>query len=218
MRCMEQAPQSLLVGQAGVWRVASMLALRGTNPHFPGVDHGYDLVTDRGCRIQVKAASLRKNSAYPDGAYWFKFWQATILSGMSNVRERGAKDYSECSDVVVLWGIDEDRFWLLPSSVLAKTQCLTVGPKGFYQRDEFAEAKKLRAEGLSQQEIGDRLGISQAAVSYQLRGGRKTLPTETMSAKARANENRWEIITDFVSTVGWRRVSPLQSGVEPDGG
>lgn len=195
---MNEAPQCLLVGQAGVWRVAAQLALLGVNPAFPGVDHGYDLSAEGVCRIQVKSAKLRANSVYPKGAYWFKFWQANTLSGSTNIKRRGARDYSKCSDIVVLWGRDEDRFWVFPSKMLSQTQCLTVGPKGFYQRDEFSEAKKLAAEGLTQQEIGERLGITQAAVSYQLRGGRSRKPAQTLSAKAREHEGRWDLIVDMV--------------------
>ena len=191
---------SLLVGQAGVWRVASELAIRGVLPMTPGVDIGADLYAMNGCRIQVKTAKLRKNSAYPDGAYWFKFWQSNVLTGSSGIKKRGARDYSLCTDVMVLWGRDEDRFWVLPSTLVASTQCLTLGPKGFYRRDEFAEAKALKAEGLTQEEIGQRLGITQAAVSYQLRGGRSKRPKETMAARARQHEDRWDLILDFGRT------------------
>ncbi len=198
---MKEPPQSVLLGQAGVWRVASKLAVLGINPLFPGIDHGYDLSTESGCRIQVKTTGLRKNRVYPEGAYWFKFWQSNILGSANTIRKRGARDYSLCSDMMVLWGRDEDRFWIFPSPVLATTQCLTVGPKGFYQRYEFAEAKRLSADGLSQQEIADKLGISQPGVSYQLRGGRAKQPAETMSAKARRYyEDRWCLVIDFGKT------------------
>ena len=205
---MKQAPQNLLVGQAGVWRVAAELARRGVNPLFPGVDHGYDLSTDGHCRIQVKSAGLRKNRSTPKGAYWFKFWQSSIVSGRNNIRHRGARDYSLCADVVVLWGMTEDRFWVLPTTAISTTQCLLLGPSGFYQRAQFHEARRLRAEGLSQQEIADKLGITQAAVSYQLRGGRSKLPKETMTTKARQHEDRWDLIVEFGKD---------PAGVEPAG-
>lgn len=205
---MDEPHSSLLIGQAGVWRVASELAVRGCVPLFPGIDVGADLHTTNNCRVQVKTAKLRINSVYPKGAYWFKFWQSSILSGNNTIRKRGARNYSLCADVVVLWGRDEDRFWIFPSQILAATQCLTVGPKGFYQRDDFTEAKRLRAEGLSQQEIGDRLGITQAAVSYQLRGGRTKQPKETLSSKARQYEDRWDLIVAFGQD---------PAGVEPAG-
>lgn len=167
---------------------------------LPGVDIGADLYAVNGCRIQVKTAKLRKNSAYPEGAYWFKFWQSNVLAGNNTIRKRGARDYSLCTDMMVLWGRDEDRFWVFPSALIASTQCLTLGPKGFYQREEFSEAKRLREQGLTQQEIGAQLGISQAAVSYQLRGGRTKQPTQTTAAKARSFEGRWDLIVDFGKT------------------
>lgn len=194
---MNDAHLNLFVGQAAVHRVVSELLLRGTAATIPVVDVGVDLHTVEGCRIQVKTVKLRKNSATPKGAYWFKFWQSPVLSGAKNIKLRGARDYSKCCDMMVLWGRDEDRFWIIPTALLGSTQCLLLGPKGFYQRAEFDESTRLKAEGLTQQEIADRLGITQAAVSYQLRGGRSKRPEETMSSKARAYEGRWDLIVDF---------------------
>lgn len=132
-----QPHRTHLVGQAGVWQVASQLALRGLNPHFPGVDFGYDLMVENGIRIQVKAASLRHNArVYPEGAYWFKFWQSNILSGNNNVRIRGARDYSKVSDFLVLWGVTENRFWIVPSSLLAQTQSVVIPASVIHMKSE----------------------------------------------------------------------------------
>ncbi len=194
--------QCLLTGQAGVWQVASQLALRGLNPYFPGVDLGCDLLVEGRIRLQVKAASLRKHArVYPDGAYHFKFWQAAIVTGAKNIRRRGQRDYSAVADFIVLWGVDENRFWIVPASLLARTSGLVVGPRGFYQRQDFAEAKTLRAAGLSQQEIATRLGISQVAVSYQLRGGRVKQPKQTVAAQVRGLEDRWDLIPGALGLV-----------------
>lgn len=194
--------QNLLTGQAGVWQVASQLALRGLNPYFPGVDLGCDLLAEGRIRLQVKAASLRKHvKVYPDGAYWFKFWQSAIATGENNVRRRGQRDYSACVDFLILWGVNENRFWIVPAPLVAKSSGVIVGPSGFYQRQDFTEARALRATGLSQQEIADRLGISQVAVSYQLRGGCTTQPKRTIAAQVRELENRWDLITGALATL-----------------
>lgn len=149
-----------------MWQVASQLALRGLNPHFPGVDFGYDLMVENGVRIQVKASSLRHNArVYPDGAYWFKFWQSKILSGNNNVRVRGARDYSKVSDFLVLWGVTENRFWIVPSSLLASTQSAVIPARVIQMKSERLEtvaAKIRRLEGdweqiislVSQKEFG----------------------------------------------------------------
>lgn len=195
---MDDGHRNLLIGQAGVWRVASEIATRGVVPMFPGIDVGADLHTTTGCRIQVKTTKMRKHErVYPEGAYWFKFSQAPIVTGGNNIRRRGQRDYSKCSDVMVLWGRDEDRFWILPSALVATTQCLILGPKGFYKRSEFTEAAALKEQGLKQREIGELLGISQAAVSYQLRGGREKMPRRTVAAQAREYEGRWDLILNF---------------------
>lgn len=207
---------TLLTGQAGVWQVASQLALRGLHPHFPGVDFGYDLLVDRGIRIQVKSARLRKQrTVYPDGAYWFKFWRTPVATRTA-VRFRGAYDYSKVSDFVILWGIDEHRFWVVPSLLLAKTQCFIVGPQGFYKRQEFVQTKNLAAMGLSTPEIAARLGLTRQAVHYHLRGGRKRLPKRTVSAQVRECEDRWDLITGAVATLSEATLAVEDVPKQPD--
>ncbi len=194
--------QNLLTGQAGVWQVASQLALRGLNPYFPGVDLGCDLLAEGRVRLQVKAASLRTHTrVYPDGAYYFKFWQSSIVTGARNIRRRGQRDYTNCADFMMLWGVNENRFWVVPTALVARTSGLVLGPRGFHQRQDFVDARALRATGLTQQEIGNRLGISQVAVSYQLRGGRTRLPRQTVGAQVRQLEDRWDLIIGALATL-----------------
>lgn len=194
---------SIVIGQAAVHRVVSELLFRAVPVSLPCVDdRGVDVYAGP-VRIQVKAAHLRYNSAYPQGAYWFKLIHGPVVTGNNNIRHRGPRQFSNQCDFVVLMGIDEQRFWVVPAHVLDSVTVvsLALGPQGFYKRSEFAEAKSLRDQGLTQQEIADRLGISQVAVSYQLRGGRKTLPKKTKSGLVREHEGRWELITDALATL-----------------
>src|SRR6266446_8977274 len=95
-----EAPMNMLQGQAGVWRVSSELALRGLNPHFPGVDHGYDLTVGGGLRLQVKSAHLSFRKPYPQGAYWFKLGHGPVVSGYNTIKRRGARIFSEKCEFV----------------------------------------------------------------------------------------------------------------------
>jgi len=121
---MKQVPQNLLQGQAGVYRIASLLCMRGLNPYFPAVDVGADLIVDS-CKIQVKCAHLRLNSVYPNGAYWFKLSFPTVKQGKRVWKNRA---FSDSCDFVVFWGIEHDKFWIVPSSKLDTKQCLTLCP------------------------------------------------------------------------------------------
>src|SRR5437867_747185 len=125
-----KAPQNLLQGQAGVYQVASQLCLRGYNPMFPCVDHGADLVLEGGVRLQVKAGKLRYSKVYPQGAYWFHIERSRLI----NRRQIGVKidDWTVICDFAVFWGIDENRFWIVPAPELNGHVCLVLGPKLAY--------------------------------------------------------------------------------------
>ena len=190
-------------GQAAVLRVASELLFRGVRVALPCVDdHGVDLYAGS-VRVQVKSAYLRFNKQYPQGAYWVKLTHGAIVTGNNTIKKRGGRQFSHQCDFVVFMGVDQQRFWIVPAAMLDRSTLVTLslGPEGFYKREAFDAAKQLRAQGLTQQEIGDRLGISQVAVSYQLRGGRETLPKRTMSGQVRELENRWDLITGALATL-----------------
>ena len=212
---MRTAPQSSLTGQAGVWAVAAQLAVRGLNPHFPGVDYGYDLMVDGGIRIQVKAARKRcSNSGYPLGAYWFKLWNQSVALSNKAIRKGSPRDYSGVADFIVFWGIDENRFWIVPAALVSKTCGIIVGPDGFYKRSDFAETKALVAAGLSVKDIAERLGLTPQAVAYQIRGGRTRRPRTTVVAQVRELEGRWDLITGALAML--RSAETVTSSHQPD--
>jgi|SRR5262245_23835529 len=188
-----------LQGQAGVWRVASELALRGFHPHFPGVDFGYDILLDHGIRVQVKCAHLRvTGSVYSgQGAYWFKFWKQPILSATNVIRHRRTRVFSETSDFVVLWGIEQNRFWIVPSPFVDNKQLVVVGPDVWYRGIDLAEVDRLVSEGLPYEEIARRVGVSYATISRRCSGQFRE-PKLTVSSQVRACENKWDLIAAAV--------------------
>jgi hypothetical protein len=107
-----------LVGQAGVFAVASKLALHGHNVLFPAVDEGYDLMLSNGLRIQVKSCRLMflSRKKYQAGLYSFSLRRKMYDPTGQNRLSRMMKPYSEVADFFVLWGVEEDRFWILPTS------------------------------------------------------------------------------------------------------
>lgn len=108
-----------LIGQAGVWAVASQLALRGHNCLFPAVDNGYDLMLANGLKIQVKTRYLtdRDYKAYPHGMYCFDLRRPIWDKTEGRVSPTNYRSYKDVCDFFVLWGVDENRFWIIPSSI-----------------------------------------------------------------------------------------------------
>lgn len=114
-----------LQGVAAVWQVASQLALRGHNVLFPGLDEGYDLKLESGIRLQIKSATITyKNDGYQrSGAYGFGIrrgaWDRKAKA-YNRSKHEGFRPYSEVADYFVLWGVDENRFFILPTTHKAK--------------------------------------------------------------------------------------------------
>lgn len=123
---MTDRPSTFHIGQAGVYRVAAELLLRGVSVYFPALDRvGVDLVTEHGIRLQVKSARLRvraKLSTRP--AYYLHLGWAQ--QGAEHKPVRRARLYSEEVNYFVIWGIDEDRFWIVPAHVFDGRYCLML--------------------------------------------------------------------------------------------
>lgn len=180
-----------LQGQAGVWAVASQLALRGHVPLFPGVDYGYDIKLENGLRIQVKSARLRhSHPAYPTGVYCFD-WRNYQWHSMSK-RHRAAKDYSVVADFFACWGVDENRFWIFP--------CTNVQRAVWFPKEKNSpwvdreEVSKLRSEGMTYQSIADKFGVSYTAIRNAALRLSEFENSETSSRRLREYENRWDLL------------------------
>ncbi len=118
-----------------MYAVASHLCLRGYIPLEPSVDFGVDLMLDNGLRLQVKVAHL----TYPDrmpkqkgnfgirggsilggyrgGAYGFNLRRGVWDRSSNRWKRNESGTYHGVADFFVLWGIDENRFWIVPTSV-----------------------------------------------------------------------------------------------------
>jgi hypothetical protein len=121
---------STMQGQAAVYRVASELMFREIPVALPVADdRGVDIIALPSIRIQVKSAYLRHHHrVYPQGAYWFKFVQGPIVSGNHTIKKRGPRQFSAQCDFVVLMGIDQGRFWIVPAHILDGKSLCVVGP------------------------------------------------------------------------------------------
>ena len=181
--------EHLKIGQAGVLRVASELLLREIVPGFPCVDdHGVDIYTDKGLRIQVKSARLHTRKIWQtiQSGYFFSLGWETRSARKQHGRR--AKKYSEQCDYVVFYGVDESRFWIVPSFLVDNFQCLRLGPKPKPDSDTI---RNLVSQGKSFREVGKELGIDHHTVSRKMKadllvGGR--------AQAVRLCEGRWEFL------------------------
>lgn len=116
------------LGQAGVYRVASELSLRQISVYFPSVDVGVDLITSTGKRLQVKTATIRNRVSQPHlglGYYLSFGWEQ---HGNKQRAVRRGRTYSSEVDLFVIWGVDEDRFWICPASIFDGGQGMLLRP------------------------------------------------------------------------------------------
>ena len=185
---------SHLQGVAGEYRVAAELALRGIMPNFPGRDFGYDLMIEGGVRVQVKSAKMRRDKNYPLGAYWFRFRKSTGM-GHGITRSVGGRKFSEECDFVVLWGIETNRFWIVPAEKLDGVQCLVLGQLGPTQAPvDFNKINDLRWEGNNIHEIAKELDVHIETVRNYFNRKTGVKNNERMSKHVRQYENRWDLL------------------------
>lgn len=192
-----------LQGQAGVFRVASELLLRGFNPQFPAVDCGADLVVDGGIRLQVKSGHLRYNSnIYPQGAYWFKLTKGPTVHGNHGIRPRTPRVFSVESDFVIFWGIEQHRFWVVPSALLDDKSLIVLGPEIGWAEVNMDEAQELRNQGKTIREIAQHFDVNEKTIARRLEG-KYVQPADSraLTYKVRECEGRWDAIRACVDTL-----------------
>lgn len=199
----ETGSSSRYVGRAGEHAVASQLFLRGVNVFFPAIDSGVDLWCDNGCRIQVKTSHLcafdSHRKTYPEGIYQFYFPAfKSVAMNSTNSRRATRKGVDEYADVVVCWGVEQNRYWVIPATTLKRTQMLRLGPSNsrLFEKD-LPEMKAMVEMGMSQVEIGKYFGIKQSSVGKRLQKDGTRRHQAAIRDAARQFENAWSVITEF---------------------
>lgn len=169
----DKAHRSMLQGQAGVYAVASQLILRDHTPMFPAVDVGADIILSNGLRIQVKSARLTSGKYhgnggnYKSGAYGFCVRRGEYRNNRWTAKSKTG--YAGVADFFVLWGINENRFWIVPTSITNRTIW-------FGRRDEqnvsnnFSYTNKLKEDRIAQYENRWDLLDMNAAVETLIEG------------------------------------------------
>jgi hypothetical protein len=132
---------SRLVGKAGEYAVAVQLLLRDILPLWPSVDLGYDLETDGHCRLQVRCSHL---SSYDGREACYNF----LLKKTKPIPKTNTqaimvpcRAFAEVCDFVVFWGIEQNRFWIVPSAVCDELKGIRLGANGIKPHCDSLVAK-----------------------------------------------------------------------------
>ncbi len=192
-------------GQAGVLRVASELILRGHLPFFPAYDgKGVDIIVDGTVRIQVKTTLRETEEKKYSGRTWaaghvmFSLSKTQYAKGRLKTVSRQFVD--EC-DLLILWAIEPDRFWIVPSHVVNGRHSFNIGPVQRMQEFDTEKAKTLRDQGWTFRAIGELLGVSQDTVKQRFYRSPNDMKRKrfTPSIEFRKCEGRWDLIDEYVN-------------------
>jgi hypothetical protein len=196
----KQAREPAKIGKAGEHLVAAELLIRGISVCWPNVDEGFDLLTSKGCRIQVKTARVRNIPAWSlEPVYSFHFKQRKFNAFSSGrITERPRKTFVENCDVVVLVGLEARRFWVVPPTSIDGVHCAYMGPttvRGFEK--DIPDMLEMVRLGFTQKEIGQYYGINQASVFERLAKAGVPKAEKKYIGTLRSYENRWDLILNF---------------------
>lgn len=179
--------------------MASQLLMRDVMVHFPAVDVGVDLIAGGRLRLQVKTS--RKHT-YRCGGYVFTLSKRVpkILYDRYDLRMPNW----EHVDYLVCCGIDDMRFWVIPSAALLsfpKVQTLILGT-GHHKYVDHDRMESLLKSGLSTRVVAKEMGVSEICVHEHRRG---KIPSgkylNSLSVDADRYEGHWDGILRDLSLV-----------------
>lgn len=197
----ETSKNAYFIGKAGEYATAAQLLIKQCPICWPAVDEGFDLLTNNGCRIQVRTTHILSPKHQSAGSYWFSFAKIRHINTLSTgvTKRIKKKKMSAVCDIVVCYGIEQNRFWIIPSVLCDKAQALVLGvdnKRRFY--GSIQPMRDMKVLGYSVSEIARKYNMNRAGVHRLLKSD-KTEQKETLFNKARAYENRWDLILDFGS-------------------
>lgn len=197
---MRKAEQASYTGKAGEYIVAGQLMLRGEKILWPSVDVGYDLMTREGCRIQVKTSHLYAAKETP--RYFFP------LKDKRNL-------FSAVCDYVVFYGIEQNKFWIVPASLVDSCTGVELGYEPSLRRftGSIKDMREMISLGFSRGKVAKHYGIARTSLQQFLDSG-KDFVDETVVSKMRACEGRWEYILDFARPLVATEAPAKQVGEE----
>jgi hypothetical protein len=185
------------MGKAGEYAVASQLLIRELSVAWPAVDEGFDLQARNGCRIQVKSSHIDGQTRRGHKYYWFPLGKTKRVILKSKIERIACAKVSDCCDVVVFWGIEENRFWVVPAELCDTKTAFILGcpdTKRFF--GSIQAMRDMVKLGYTHQEISDETGMQRSNVTKYINSGVMEIK-RTGDSTARACENAWHYILDF---------------------
>ena len=189
-------------GEASVKATELKLFYEGYAVFKPMVDDaGVDLVVVDGnlaVRLQVKASSLiTKDRVDGSRVQYYEFNLASIRARYAGPAEVKLRTFSEEVDFVVMHGVDEDKFWIVPAKLLDGKKTASIYTTSRSRVDiDWEDLKKRRETGETFKSLGDSVGISASAVYERLSGITQEAGTKLVN-QLRACENDWDCIEKF---------------------
>lgn len=98
----------------------------------------------------------------------------------------------------MLWAIEPDRFWVVPSGVLDGRHTVTISPVKQWRDFDRDQVEAMKAEGLSLAEIAERLNVAVRTVTRRMTTYSSPKREYTVLPQY---ENRWDLITATVATL-----------------
>jgi hypothetical protein len=187
--------RSAMQGQAAVHLVAAHVLMLGHIPLFPDIDYGYDIKLDNGLRLQVKSSRLQKmGRSFPAGGYRFNFRKNSMAYGKRVVGV--VRDYTAVADFFVLWGVDENRFWIVPCSKKHTSLFIPAKNDGIERTPwlDFHKIKELHDSGMNNSEIGRLFNVSHNTIRLTLKNGESRNNEHGSTRHTVSLEGRWDLL------------------------
>lgn len=193
-----------MTGMAGNLRVASELLLRGLNVSMPVVDIGVDIEVESVVRLQVKSAHIMRQQ-YSTGqqpCYNFFLGRGPKAKGGGISTASVTRMFSDKCEFLVLWGIEEGRFWIVPAQLLDHRMSIALGPRIRWYDLDNERIKAMVDSGMMQCDIAKELGVGEMTISRRV-NRLFTEPSETVAAMKRIKdcEGKWDQIQDYLDTM-----------------
>lgn len=195
---------STIIGMAGNLRVASELMLRGFDVSSPYVDSGIDLYVNGIVRIQVKTAHIftKQFSTGQQPCYNFFLARGPKAKGKGISTKSERRKFSDKCDFVILFGIEQNRFWIVPAALLDNRMSISLGPDVRWYDIDGDQINSMLAEGKDQRTIAHDLRVSEMTISRRIHK-LFTVPSETvaMMKQIKDSEGKWDQIQSYLDTM-----------------
>lgn len=187
-------------------RVASELMRRGLGVALPLIDLGYDLLLEHGVRIQVRSCH-RRVLGHGKMLNYFLLPTVRRVANSQSYKNFYDRKPSDEYDFCVAWGVDEDRFWVIPAILLDGKRSVSLGPECCFKDANLDQMEALRAQGKTYDQIAKETGFSQCKVWSVMTGKRTGDSRYPDTQRIRDCENRWDYITEHIADLaGGRKV------------